>query len=249
MKLFSLRLTTLKSKLYAIVFASFVVRVVAFFALPNTASNLAPDEGQYAYLVEWVSQGKPVSEYPLFGPNLYYSARSIIWPSTLFYHLGFDSLDSIRIVASIYGLLITMLIAMTINKVCDKSVHVKSFCMKNQHMLVILLFALTFTPSHFTWSVLGLRESAVEFWTILIFTVIFFLFYLKVNISPPIAILYLFSIVMLYSSRPQVGIVLSTVLILYIFLQIKSRNAQILIPITIILMPLPCTTNFGFFLH
>ncbi len=50
MKLFKLRLTTLKSKLYAIVFASFVVRVVAFLALPIAGSNLGPDETNYGGL-------------------------------------------------------------------------------------------------------------------------------------------------------------------------------------------------------
>ena len=44
MKLLSLRFTTLKSKLYAIVFASIVVRVIGFFLLPNTPSFLGPNE-------------------------------------------------------------------------------------------------------------------------------------------------------------------------------------------------------------
>ena len=62
MKLFSLRLTTMKSKLYAIVFASLLVRVVAFFMLPNNESPLGTDEGNYGELTEWIAQGKPADE-------------------------------------------------------------------------------------------------------------------------------------------------------------------------------------------
>ena len=87
MKLFSLRLTTLKSKLYAIVFASFVVRVVAFFALPNTASNLGPDEGNYGELTEWVAQGNPADQYQNYG-GLYIDSRSLIVPASLLNRLG-----------------------------------------------------------------------------------------------------------------------------------------------------------------
>ena len=75
MKLFSLRLTTLKSKLYAIVFASFVVRVVAFFTLPNSASALGPDEGTYANAGFWTALAKPATEFPGYGANLYNCPR------------------------------------------------------------------------------------------------------------------------------------------------------------------------------
>ena len=56
MKLFNVKLTTLKSKLYAIVFASFVVRVVAFLALPNSPSSVAPDELTYSIYAQLASE-------------------------------------------------------------------------------------------------------------------------------------------------------------------------------------------------
>jgi len=52
------KLQTLKQKLWAIVAASFVARVIMFFALPNTASFLAPDEGNYAFLVLRETMGR-----------------------------------------------------------------------------------------------------------------------------------------------------------------------------------------------
>ena len=231
MKLFSLRLTTLKSKLYAIVFASFVVRVVAFFALPNTASNFAPDEGEYANLVGWVSQGKPISEYPLFGPNLYYSARSIILPSVLFDRLGLNSLDSIRVTSSIYGLLISILIAGIIIKVSKN--NTKAFFEKNQNLALILFLIFTFLPSHFIWSTLGLRESSVEFWTILTLIMAHSVIYLKEK-RLLVGIIYLIGIVMVFSSRPQVGLVLGTTLGIYFLFKIKIKEARFLVVTTII---------------
>ena len=81
MKLFGLRLTTLKSKLYAIVFASFVVRVVAFFLLPSTPSALGPDEGSYGKAANWTALGNPASEFPVYGSSLYASGKSLLIPS------------------------------------------------------------------------------------------------------------------------------------------------------------------------
>ena len=94
MKLFGLRLTTLKSKLYAIIFASFVVRVVAFFALPNSGWNLAPDEGSYARLTEMIG-----FELPRDG-LLYRSSRALIEPSSWLNNIGLSGLDSVRLTSS-----------------------------------------------------------------------------------------------------------------------------------------------------
>ena len=82
MKLFSLRLTTLKSKLYAIVLASFVVRVVTFFALPNMGSTLAPDEGSYAALSLMVSENEFKLQPSYYG-GLYKASRTLVLPASL----------------------------------------------------------------------------------------------------------------------------------------------------------------------
>ena len=137
MKLFSLRLTTLKSKLYAIVFASFVVRVVAFFVLPNTPSNFGQDEGNYGALTEWVSQGKPADEYPY--TTLYIISRSLIVPATLLNHLGFNGLDSVRIIASVYGLMTLFLAVFLLLKLHDSNREVSKFVSTNQKKTLFLL--------------------------------------------------------------------------------------------------------------
>ena len=97
------KLQTLKQKLWAIVAASFVARVIMFFVLPNTPSSLAPDEGTYAFLAKWIGESKPASEFPAYGQWLYLSGRSIILPASFLYRIGFNELDAVRLVSTIYG--------------------------------------------------------------------------------------------------------------------------------------------------
>ena len=137
MKLFSLRLTTLKSKLYAIVFASIVVRVVAFFALPNRASNLAPDEGTYAVLAEVVAKGLPVGETE-FGEGLYLISRAFTVPASLLVRVGFSGLDAVRLIASLYGLLTFVLIAFTLLRIIGSRQEIENFSTKSQRNVLIL---------------------------------------------------------------------------------------------------------------
>ena len=158
MKLFSLRLTTLKSKLYAIVFASFVVRVVAFFALPNSASNLAPDEGNYGGLTEWIAQGNPADEYPYI--SLYIRSRSLIVPATLLNRIGFSGLESVRIIASLYGLLTIIIAVYFLLKLFNSKKEVSNYVLTKQKNILTFFSIFTFLPSNLGWSILGLRESA-----------------------------------------------------------------------------------------
>ena len=146
MKLFNVKLTTLKSKLYAIVFASFVVRVVAFFMLPNTPSRLGPDEGNYGALTEWIAQGKPADEYPY--TSLYIISRSLIVPATTLNRLGLNGLDSVRIIASLYGLLTLSIIAFIFLRVVETQKEIASFLSKNQKSISILFAIFGLLPSH-----------------------------------------------------------------------------------------------------
>jgi len=232
MKLFNLRLTTLKSKLYAIVFASFVVRVVAFFALPNTPSSLAPDEGNYGALTEWVAQGKPTNEYA-YG-NLYTISRSFIVPASLLNRIGFSGLDSVRIIASLYGLLTLTLIAFVLLGMINSRDGAASFILKNQKSVLILFTIFGFLPSHLTWSALGLRETAMEFWVLVVFSLILCIF--GVNKSPSKLAFFgiLIGIPLVFSSRPQVGWVLGVTLLIYFLFKVRLKTAQILIPLTVI---------------
>ena len=231
MKLFSLRLTTLKSKLYAIVFASFVVRVVAFFALPNTTSDLALDEGNYAGLTEWIAQGNPDYKYPY--TSLYTNSRSLIFPASLLNKVGINGLDSVRIISSLYGFLTCLLLAILVLKLYNfKQARTDEF--PSNHIAILCLFAaFAFLPSHLAWSLLGLRESAVEFWTLLVFVLVLFVFDAKKSRSILALAGILIAIPLVFMSRPQIGLLLGVTLVIFSLIKIKAKISRILVCITL----------------
>jgi hypothetical protein len=101
----------------------------------------------------------------------------------------------------------------------------------NENLITGAFAIFAFLPSHFLWSNLGLRESATEFW--LISAVISFFAFLHLNKRIGfMATFPLFaSISLTFSSRPQVGWVLSTSLFFYSLLKLKSPRTYLLIPL------------------
>jgi hypothetical protein len=234
MKLFSLRLTTLKSKLYAIVFASFVVRVVAFFVLPSTPSSLGPDEGTYGALAKWTEQGLPATDFPLYGEGLYQSARSLVWPSAMFIKFGIDPLQSIRLTATIYGLLSVWIVVFVFLKTLDLRAGLAEYVSKKSLLVTSIFAAFAFLPSHFIWSVLGLRESAIEFWTLCAFISLYWIFHFHKKLSLKSSILLIASIVFAFSSRPQVGWVVVIAILMFLLINLKDRVALTLVPLVLL---------------
>ena len=231
MKLFSLRLTTLKSKLYAIVFASFVVRVVAFFALPNTPSALGPDEATYAQVVEWTGSGRPASDFPRFGAGLYVSGRSLLLPATFLYKVGLNPLNSVRLTASAYGLLVACVVVGVILKTASRNIIFKGFTEQKTLFIPTLFAVFVFLPSNFVWSILGLRESATEFWVISVFALLFLVFHSNQKVTVVASCGLVFAMIMLFSARPQVGWVTGVTIVIYLLIKIKERVAILLLPI------------------
>ena len=233
MKLFSLRLTTLKSKLYAIVFASFVVRVVAFFALPNTASKLAPDEETYANISGWAADGQLTSKDPYYG-GLYFRTRALTLPASVLVRFGFSPIDSVRAITSIYGIASLALIVFLLLKTSNKNLRLQEEFAKNEKLILVSTTLFAFLPSHFGWSILGLREAPIEFWIILTFTLI----YLSTQIYNRSSIVNAFglvtSITLVFWVRQQVGFLLVVVLFLFFLTQIKQRVAKLYLPVVLI---------------
>ena len=245
MKIFSLRLTTLKSKLYAIVFASFVVRVVAFFALPNTPSTLAPDEGTYASLTNWIGQSKPADEFPAYGKGLYLSGRSIIIPASFLYRIGINELDAVRLVSTIYGLLALILAVTLILKVYREDAANLPNGHYNKQLIVRLLIVFAFLPSHFTWSNLGLRESATEFWMLASFGVFFMVYFFHKRITALSIVTLVASVALTFSSRPQVGWVIGVSMVTYLLFNLSNVNTYFMIGVIVCGVLLGGTWNQG----
>jgi hypothetical protein len=117
------------------------------------------------------------------------------------------------------------------------------FIQKHQTMISYLFLTFTFLPSRYTWSVLGLRESSTEFWTILAFGVIFVLNSLKRKPSFKLTVIFFVAIFMVYSSRPQVGLVLCTALFIYFLATIKKRSSMLFLAVVIVVSVLGTATT------
>jgi hypothetical protein len=239
----NLRLQTLKQKLWAIVAASFAARVIMFFALPNTPSFLAPDEGTYAFLTKWIGESKPASEFPAYGQGLYLSGRTMIIPASLLYRVGVNELDAVRLVASLYGFCALVMVVFMIHKLYGLSEVRGTNQVKNENVIAAITMIFAFLPSHFVWSNLGLRESTTEFWLITAFVAFFVIFHQKKKITFPSLMVLTGSIVFTFSSRPQVGWVLGVALIVYLTCNLKQVNTYFVLPAVLCAIVLGSTLN------
>jgi hypothetical protein len=195
----ALKLHTLKQKLWAIVAASFIARVIMFFTLPNTPSSLAPDEITYAYYAtEFSKQDFTSIIYRFFDVELL--GRTLVLPSSLLVKLGLPSLDAIRVVSSLYSLISLILLSLAIHKFFIKSDS--SVFIKHEKFMIFVIFIYAFWPSRFIWSVLGLRESTMELGVIIALVSTSFLISNRATIWSLGIIL---GLVFVFLTRPQVG--------------------------------------------
>ena len=222
----ALKLGTLKEKLWAIVAASFVARVIMFFVLPSTPSSLAPDEGTYAALTKWIAESKPAADFPAFGEGLYLSGRSIIVPSSALNRIGMNELDAVRLVSTLYGFLSLVLLTFFALKLLNKRDDLSKF---NSRLILFFFFVFAFLPSHFVWSTLGLREGPNEFWVLSTFISVYAIFHFKTRFKALMYLALFASIVMCFSTRPQVGLVLGVGLLIYFITQIRQVKSLIAI--------------------
>jgi len=224
------KLGTLKEKLWAIVAASFVARIIMFFVLPNSPSSLAPDEGTYAALTKWIAESKPATDFPGFGEGLYLSGRTIIIPASVLNRIGMGELDAVRLVSSFYGFLSLVLLTFFALKILNNADQLSKF---NSRLILLFFVVFAFLPSHFVWSNLGLREGPNEFWVLLSFVSMYWVFDFKTRYQAAAYLALFASIVMCFSTRPQVGWVLGIGLLMY--LVTKIRQAKTLLAIAAVL--------------
>ena len=224
---------TLNQKLWAVVAASFVTRAIIFFILPSTPSSFATDEGTYASLTKWIGQSKPADEFPAFGQDLYISGRSIIVPASILYRIGINELDSVRLVSTTYGLCALILLVTLILRLYKESMVDLLDEKFNQLLIFGLVLIFAFLPSHFTWSNLGLRESATEFWILASFGVFFIIYNFQKKITAVGIVTLVASIAFAFSSRPQVGWVIGVSMIVYLLFNLNQVNTYFVIGVVI----------------
>jgi hypothetical protein len=231
MKLFSLRLTTLKSKLYAIVLASLVARFIGFFFLPSKPTvALAPDEGGYAEIARLVASEQPTTSYG----GLYFISRTLVLPAAVLNDFGIEPLSSVRMIASMYGALTLILVAFLIMQFVNKYSTYSELTSKRSNLIIGLFLSFAFLPSHLLWSMLGLRESPMEFWVLCSLAAIFVAVNLQEKVTIPIALLLTISIALLFNTRPQVAWVLVVTILVSLIFSNQRRISFTLALLTLI---------------
>jgi hypothetical protein len=122
---------------------------------------------------------------------------------------GMDPLLSVRLISTIFGLMASLLLGYTILRMKKET---DSLSLNHRKYSVLLIGCYTvylFLPSHFLWSILGLRESATEFLVIVcILSITNLLRYQEVNYIKYLTLLSV-GIFFLFSVRPQIGWVTS----------------------------------------
>lgn len=211
----------------AIISFGIFLRVLTLLLLPNSPSNLAPDEGTYARLVSWLSSGNSALTFPEYGDGLFRSARTLILPSIGLNYLGLSSLDAVRVVSLIFSIFNIFLFNKFLNSISQE--------LKHSLFKKVALAIYAFTPSHFIWGTLGLRESINEFGVLLTF----YSLRRVLMDSNRKGISQIFSLVLglviTFNIRPQVGLIVSLVLI---FSLIFSYWKEPLIIFVLVLFPI-----------
>ena len=222
------KLHTLRQKLWAVVAASFVARVVLFFALPGKPISVSTDEYAYAPLTEMTALGT-LGQQENYYQDLYKNSRTLVLPASILYRAGIDQLDAIRIISSLYSLLsliFVVLIALRFSRA--KGIKLTDITRSDKLIFgFILVFA--FFPSRFLWSVVGYRESANEFWIMCVFVLTYVFFFIGSKTRIPIAFLLGISLVFVFSSRQQVGLLLMATLLIASLFKIKERATPLFV--------------------
>ena len=140
------------------------LRLVARAVMPHT--YLVPDEGTWSNLTNWLVKGKDLTQFPGFDRSPFYGSQSLIVPSAWQVEfLNISSLNAVRNTSLIYGIgcLIVFFYALKLITRSDFSdLSKKHFTFAMGALLVYGLM-----PSHLFWSLVGLRDSASEFFLLL----------------------------------------------------------------------------------
>jgi hypothetical protein len=140
--------------------------------------------------------------------------------------IGMGELDAVRLVSSFYGFLSLIILTFFALKILNNTDQLSKF---NSQLVLLFFLVFAFLPSHFVWSNLGLREGPNEFWILLSFVSMYVIFHFKTRYQA-LAYMALFaSIVMCFSTRPQVGLVLGFSLLIYLVTRIKQAKSLIAI--------------------
>jgi hypothetical protein len=153
---------------YVLIVASSIVRLVILVFLPSTPSSLGPDEMTYAQLAQWVAEKKSVDAF-VYGPSLYNVSKTFTLPSAFLIQLGLPPLAAVRVTSMLFGILsIVLFIALCWRFLLGKNRNLNESIEFRKYVEILsVTFIFAFFPSHLLWSVIGMRETSVEFFLLL----------------------------------------------------------------------------------
>lgn len=217
--------------LYSIFVIGVFARISLLFLLGNSPSSLAPDEGAYAELSEWVSEGRDVTFFPSHGNGLYERTRTFILVASFFPKFGIDGLFSVRITSILFSV-------MTMFGILIFTLRRYNSLKENrnpQFATVIFVYILIcLLPSSILWSSLGLRESASHFF--LFISSILLIEFTTSNSKPyRYIIIYLLCVICAYGVRAQSVWVLLAAQLIAVIISNISNLKKLLVFFTIFL--------------
>ena len=169
-------------------------------------SYLVPDEYTWSNLTIWLVEGKDLTQFDGFDRSPFYGAQSLVVPSAWQVEfLNISGLNAVRNTSLLYGigsLLVFFYAIKLISRNNFSSLSRKQFSFA---MGILLIYGLM--PSHLFWSLVGLRDSASEFFVLLtVFFVCKSLIFKKRRwYALPLVTLFL---IISFSARPQTAWVL-----------------------------------------
>lgn len=137
-----------------------ISRFICCLALPSAPSFLAPDEGTYANMATWVSESRDVNNFPLYGPGLYNTSKTLVLPAAGLIQLGVNQLDAVRLTSASFGLLSVFFFAKILFLILNVNCYSDLIDKRSKRIVLTALVTFAFFPSNFLWSIVGIRESA-----------------------------------------------------------------------------------------
>jgi len=148
----------------AVLLSLISLRLILRAFLPH--SYLVPDEYTWSNMTIWLVEGKDLTKFDGYDRSPFYGAQSLVVPSAWQVEfLNISGLNAVRNTSLLYGigsLLVFFYAIKSISQSNFSSLSRKQFIFA---MGILLIYGLM--PSHLFWSLVGLRDSASEFFVLL----------------------------------------------------------------------------------
>lgn len=216
----------LKISLFSTVLFLICTRIALRIFLPDTI--YVPDESTWSRLTQWIYSGGDNTKLEGFDLTPYFGSQAFVLPSVWQMELlNIASLQAVRNTSFLYGIGGIIIMAVMIFRLqLNKNSNDVNGAKLEYFLPVSILLLYGLVPSHALWATLGLRDSAAEFFVMLVCLAIQYSFERK-NRRPIASIVILLGMLGLSASRAQVAWILSFLLVLTSILSLKLKPRRL----------------------